>query len=72
MHFHNYDESFINNFEANVNAITSDEAQRLINTYFPQDNLQFVIIGEAEAIRDQVKQYGELHEVGIQRNGFAF
>ena len=72
MHFYGYDESFINDFESNVNDLSIDETKRLISQYFPQDNLQMVIVGKAEDIREQIKQYGELVEVGIQENGFGF
>jgi len=72
MEFYGYNESFINNFEANVNDLTVDETKRLISTYFPHENLQMVIIGKADDIREQVQQYGEVSEVGIQQNGFAF
>jgi len=72
MHFYGYDESFINDFEANVNNLTVDETKRLIATHFPQENLQMVVIGKADDIREQVQQYGEVSEVGIQQNGFAF
>ncbi len=72
MHFYGYDEGFINNFEANVNNLTVDETKRLVATHFPQENLQMVIIGKADDIREQVQQYGDVSEVGIQQNGFAF
>ncbi len=48
------------------------ETKRLIDTYFPHENLQMVIIGKADEIREQVGQYGEVSEVGIQQNGFTF
>jgi len=72
MHFYGYDESFINDFEANVNNLTVAKTKHLIADYFPRENLQMVIVGKADEIRDQVMQYGELQEVGIQQNGFAF
>lgn len=72
MHFYGYDESFINDFEANVNSLTLAETRRLIDSHFPRQNLQLVVIGNAAEIRDQVKRYGALTEVGIQQNGFSF
>ena len=72
MYFYGYGESYINDFEANVNNLTVAETKRLIADYFPRENLQFVIIGKADDIREQVKQYGKLTEVSIQANGFAF
>jgi len=72
MHYYGYDESFINEFETKVNALTVAETKRLIGTYFPRENLQMVVIGKADEIRDLIKRYGELTEVGIQQNGFAF
>jgi predicted Zn-dependent peptidase len=72
MQFYGYDESYINTFEAKVNDLTVAETQRLIATYFPRENLQFVVVGKADEIRERLKQYGELSEVEIQQNGFAF
>ena len=72
MYFYGYGESYINDFEANVNNLTVAETKRLIADYFPRENLQFVIIGKADDIREQVQQYGEVKEVSIQQNGFAF
>lgn len=72
MHFYGYDEGFINEFESKVNALTVADTKRLIDTYFPRENLQMVVIGKADEIRDLVKAYGALTEVGIQQNGFTF
>ncbi len=72
MQFYGYDESFINDFETRVNSLTVAGTRRLIDTYFPHDNLQFVVIGKGEAIRDGLTKYGAVTEVEIQRNGFAF
>ncbi len=72
MYFYGYGESYINDFEANVNNLTVAETKRLIADYFPRENLQFVIIGKADDIREQVQQYGDVKEVSIQQNGFAF
>ncbi len=36
----------------------------------PRENLQFVLIGKADEIRDKVKNYGEITEKNIEDDGF--
>lgn len=65
-----FDERFINTFEQQVNSLTVDNAKTIINQYFPKDNLQFVLIGQAEQIKDKVAKYGKLKELDIKDMGF--
>ncbi|WP_088332471.1 pitrilysin family protein [Lacimicrobium sp. SS2-24] len=65
MYIYGYDEAFINEFSDNVNALNLDKAGALIEQYFPQDHLQMVVIGNAEALRPVVSEYGELMETRI-------
>jgi zinc protease len=70
MFVYGYDESFINNFQANVDTMTVQKAKEIIKKYFPRENLQFVLIGKASEIRDKVKKYGTLSEKEIKADGF--
>jgi len=72
MQFYGYDESFINDFEAKVDGLTVADTKRLIDTYFPHENMQMVVVGEGDAIREELARYGAVSEVDIQQNGFAF
>lgn len=72
MQFYGYDDSFINDFEAEVDGLTVAETKRLIDTYFPHENLQMVVVGKGDQIRDQLTNYGEVSEVDIQQDGFEF
>lgn len=65
-----YDESFINNFQKNVDGLTVARTRQIIDTYFPAKNLQFVLIGKAADIRDKVKKYGTVTEKEIKAEGF--
>ena len=56
MHFYGLDDSYINDFEKNVDAMTFEKANEIIAKYFPKENLQFVLIGKADEIRDKVKK----------------
>ena len=60
----------INNFENNVDAMTVQRANEIIAKYFPRENLQFVLIGKADEIRDKVKKYGIVTEKDIEDDGF--
>lgn len=65
MYGYGFDESYINTFEQQVNALTITKTKELIKNYFPKDNLQYVLIGKASEIRDQVAKYGEIKETDI-------
>ena len=64
------DDSFINDFENEVNGLTVDKANELIKKYFPKDNLQFVLIGKADEIRDKVAKYGKVTEKNIEEDEY--
>nr|MCU0332944.1 insulinase family protein [Ignavibacteriaceae bacterium]MCU0407238.1 insulinase family protein [Ignavibacteriaceae bacterium] len=64
------DDSVINNFENEVNGLTVDKANELIKKYFPKENLQFVLIGRADEIRDVVSKYGKVTEKNIDEDSY--
>lgn len=70
MFYFGLDDSFINDFEKNVDALTIEKSKELINKYFPKDKLQFVLIGKADELRSEVKKYGEVLEKEITAEGF--
>jgi len=70
MFYFGLDDSFINDFEKNVDALTVEKSKELINKYFPKDKLQFVLIGKAEDIRSEMTKYGEVIEKEITAEGF--
>lgn len=72
MFVYGFDESFINNFQSNVDKLDVEKSKELIAKYFPKENLQFTIIGKSEDIKDIVKKYGEIIEVDITSPGFGF
>jgi zinc protease len=64
------DDSIINNFENEVNELTVEKANELIKKYFPIDNLQFVLIGKADEIRDVLAKYGKVTEKNIEEDSY--
>ena len=66
----NFDENYINTFQTKVDGLTTAQAKQIIADYFPKDKLQFVMVGKASEIRDQVKKYGEVTEKEIKAEGF--
>jgi zinc protease len=65
MFWYNFDESFINNFEKNVDGLTLDKAKQIIGKYFPKDKLQFVLVGKSADIKKIAEKYGPVTEVQI-------
>jgi predicted Zn-dependent peptidase len=70
MFFYGLDDSYINNFEENVDAMTVEKAKEIIAKYYPMENLQFVLIGKADEISDKIAKYGEVSAKSIDENGF--
>lgn len=66
MFWYNFDASFINNFENNVNGLNLLKANEIIATYFPTENLQFVLVGKATEIKTIAEKYGEVTVVEIK------
>jgi zinc protease len=70
MFLYNFDENFINTFQAKVDGLTTAQVKTIIDQYFPKDKLQFIMIGKASEIRDQVKKYGAVTEKQIKADGY--
>ena len=70
MYFYGLSDSYINDFEKNVDAMTVEKANEIIAKYFPAENLQFVLIGKADEIRDKVSKYGKITEKNINDDGY--
>ncbi len=70
MFYYNISDSFINDFQKNVDNLTIEKANEIIKTYFPNENLQFVLVGKASELRDKVSKYGEVTVKQIKDDGF--
>jgi predicted Zn-dependent peptidase len=66
MFWYGFDESFINNFQKNVDELTVPKAKEIVSKYFPKENLQFIMIGKADDIRTIAGKYGKVTEVQIK------
>jgi zinc protease len=66
MFWYGFDESFINNFEKNVDGLTLPRAKEIIAKYFPKDKLQFVMVGKSAEIKKIVEKYGPVTEMQIK------
>lgn len=64
------DDSYINDFEKKVDELDVKKANEIVKKYFPKDNLQFVLIGKADSIRDIAKKYGKVKEKDLSEDGF--
>jgi len=68
MFWYNFNESFINNFQKNVDGLTVERAKQIIAQYFPKDKLQFVMVGKSADIRKIAEKYGPVTEVQIKED----
>ena len=66
MFWYNFDKSFIDNFEKNVDSLDLVKANQIISTYFPKDKFQFVLIGKSSEIKNIAEKYGKVTEVQIK------
>lgn len=65
MFWYNFDKSFIDNFEKEVDGLDLAKANQIIAKYFPKDKLQFVLVGKSEDIKKTAEKYGKVIEVEI-------
>jgi zinc protease len=66
MFWYDFDKSFIDDFEKNVDNLDLAKANQIIAKYFPKDKLQFVLIGKADEIKNIAKKYGTVTQVEIK------
>lgn len=66
MFWYNFNESYINNFQKNVDELTVDKAKEIIAKYFPKDKLQFIMVGKSAEIKKIVEKYGPVTEAQIK------
>jgi predicted Zn-dependent peptidase len=66
MFWYNFNESYINNFQKNVDELTVDKARQIIARYFPKDKLQFIMVGKSTDIKKIAEKYGPVTEVQIK------
>lgn len=71
MHLYQLDKGYINDFEQKVDSLTLADTERLIARYFPQQQLQFVLIGKASELNELAQSLGEVSTVAIKDNGFS-
>ena len=60
MFWYNFDKSFIDNFEKNVDSLDLVKVNQIIAKYFPKDKLQFVLIGKSDEIKSIAGKYGKV------------
>ena len=65
MFWFGFDESYINNFESNVNAVSVAKAEEVVKKYFLKDKFQFVLIGKAADIKNIASKYGTVTQVQV-------
>lgn len=70
MFWYDFDESYINNFQSNVEGLTTGKAKDIVKQYFPKENLQFLLIGKADEIRPIAAKLGDVTEKDIKSDGF--
>lgn len=66
MFWYKLDPSFINNFQKEVDGMTIARAKEIINKYYPENNLQFVLIGKSADIKKIAEKYGPVTETQIK------
>ncbi len=71
IHFYGLGDSEINDYYQKIDAVTLADAKRVIATYYPEQNLTFVLIGKASEIAPVVKKYApEMKTKVITEPGF--
>lgn len=65
------DASYINDYGDDLAAVTSESVAAVIDAVYPKsDALVFVILGDAEVIRERLTQYGPITEIALSAPRF--
>ncbi|GAA4917689.1 pitrilysin family protein [Mucilaginibacter defluvii] len=70
MFWYGFTESYINDFQANVDKLDLARSKEIIAKYFPKDKLQFVLVGKSADIKKISEKYGKVTEKQIKADGF--
>ena len=66
LEFYDLDKAYVNDYVQNIRAATADEVHAVIkHVYSKPEDLLYVMLGDAEKIRDEVSKYGEIAEMKI-------
>jgi zinc protease len=72
LEFYGLDRSYIDNYGTALSAVTLDDAKRVVADVIPpSQQLVLVVIGKADAIRDDLRKYGPLTEMKLSDPEFA-
>ncbi|MEK6299951.1 MAG: pitrilysin family protein [Acidobacteriota bacterium] len=71
LEFYGLDASDVNGYYAKIDSMTMADARRVINQYFPMENLVFVLIGKAAEIEPIARKYAPtIDKKAISQPGF--
>jgi predicted Zn-dependent peptidase len=66
LEFYGLERSYIDNYGTALSGVQLDDAKRIVNEVIPaSQRLVLVVIGKADAIRDDLRKYGPLTEVKL-------
>lgn len=72
LEFYELDRSYIDGYGAALQAVTAQDARRMIDERFPlRKQLTMVVIGNAAKIRDSLRRYGPLAEMRLSDPSFT-
>jgi predicted Zn-dependent peptidase len=72
LEFYGLDRSYIDGYAPALAAVTDVDTQKVIRERFPtRDNLILVVIGQASAIREDLRKYGPVTEMKLSDPTFA-
>ncbi|MDH3410700.1 MAG: insulinase family protein, partial [Gammaproteobacteria bacterium] len=68
---HGLDAAFVNDYGAAILAASPEAIQSVIGSVYPEpDNLVFVVLGDAELLRNDIAKYGPVTEIAITEPRF--
>jgi predicted Zn-dependent peptidase len=66
LEFYGLDRRYIEQYAAQLNAVTTEDANEVIDQVFPSSaNVTLVVIGKASAIREGLRKYGDITEMKL-------
>jgi predicted Zn-dependent peptidase len=63
---YNLPANYWESYPEKVMGVTAEDAQRVARKYVPYENAQIVVVGDAPKLREALRKYGEVEEVGAR------
>lgn len=65
--FYRKDLELINNFSGKIKSTSKNSISRIINNYFPSNNLLILVVGDSKEIKRKLESFGKIQQISYEK-----